>query len=342
MISTKNVITTITDVPREWVFEFYLKLDYKLTGQDMKINSIFNKKDKNPSMYIYFNRRHNVYMYKDFSSDISGDCVDLVRRMFLLTTRGEAAHLIIKDYNSWLINNKDEGEMRNFKIRQKYQVKLFTTRAWTTDDQRYWSRYAIGSALLDKYNVTPLLSYILEKEDDDGQMIQKTVTGPRLYGYFRTSGELYKIYQPMIKDFKFMKVQNYIQGVDQLTLKVPYLIICSSMKDLLCFMKLGFKNAEAVAPDSENSMIPEHVIHAFKLKYKGICTIFDNDEPGIKAMIKYKEKYDLPFIKLDMEKDLSDSIEKHGIKKVREIITPLLKQTLNVQSEPQTVETSTT
>lgn len=330
MISTKNVTTSIADVPREWVFEFYLKLGEKLTGQDIKMKSIFNKADKNPSMYVYYNKRHSRYLFKDFSTDSSGDGVDLVQKMFNLSTKGEAAHMIIEDYNKWLLNNKGDIQMREFKIQQRYQVKDFTTRAWNTDDQKYWSRYAIGSTLLEKYNVSPLLNYTLEKEDDTGNLVKRIVTGPRLYGYFRSDGLLYKIYQPMIKDFKFIKIQSYVQGTDQLTVKVPYLVICSSMKDLLCFMKLGFKNAEAVAPDSENTLIPEHVIEAYKLKYKGVCTLFDNDDAGKNGMEKYNAKYGIPSVLLDLEKDLSDSVEKHGVRKVRETILPLLKTAFNV------------
>ena len=41
-------------------------------------------------------------------------------------------------------------------------------------------------------------------------------------------------------------------------------------------------------------------------------------------MQKYNEKYDLPYVILEMEKDLSDSIEIHGINKVREILMPIL------------------
>lgn len=332
MISTKNVTISLLDVPREWIFEYYLKLDQKLTGQDIKMKSVFNKTDKNPSMYIYYNKKYSRYLFKDFSTDIAGDGVDLVQKMFNLTTKGEAAHVIIEHYNKWLINNKDDVQMRDFKIHQKYRIKDFTTRSWNTDDQKYWSKYAIGSNLLDKYKVSALLNYTLEKEDSDGILIQRVITGPRLYGYFRSDGLLYKIYQPMIKDFKFIKVHNYIQGTDQLTVKVPYLIICSSMKDLMCFMKLGFRNAEAVAPDSENNLIPEHVITAYKHKYKGICTLFDNDEAGKQGMNKYHTKYDIPYINLELEKDLSDSIEKHGVRKIREILLPLLKSVFNVQS----------
>jgi len=50
MISTKHIISDLKDVPREWVFENYLNLKEKLTGQDVKILSAFNSKDKVPSM----------------------------------------------------------------------------------------------------------------------------------------------------------------------------------------------------------------------------------------------------------------------------------------------------
>ena len=52
MISTKNLIARLEDVPKEWVFEFYLKLSEKLTGQSVKIKSIFNSREKTPSMHI--------------------------------------------------------------------------------------------------------------------------------------------------------------------------------------------------------------------------------------------------------------------------------------------------
>ena len=149
MLSTKNVITSLVDIPREWVFEFYLKLGEKLTGQDIKIKSIFNKVDKNPSMFIYYNKRYKVYLFKDFSTNISGNGVDLVQNIYNLSTKGEAAHLIVEDYNNWLINNKNDIPLREFKVHQKYRVVDFTTRVWNTDDQKYWSKYSIGSSLLE-------------------------------------------------------------------------------------------------------------------------------------------------------------------------------------------------
>jgi hypothetical protein len=80
MLSITSIITDINEIPREWVFEHYLKLDVRLTGQDVKIKSLFNPVDKNPSMYIFFSS-NNTYRYKDFSTGKTGDALDLVKEM---------------------------------------------------------------------------------------------------------------------------------------------------------------------------------------------------------------------------------------------------------------------
>ena len=56
MISTR-LVTNLWEVPREWIFEFYLSIGVKLNGESVKIKSIFNPSDKIPSMIIYFDGR---------------------------------------------------------------------------------------------------------------------------------------------------------------------------------------------------------------------------------------------------------------------------------------------
>jgi len=331
MIRIKSLITDITEVPREWIYEYYLQLQEKLSGQDVKIKSVFNKNDKTPSMCIYY-ASNNTYKYKDFSTGKSGDAINLVMEMSdpPLTTRGETAHKIIEDYNKFLLDNKDYS-IKEFKKRSKYKIVDFTVRSWSNFDEKYWNKFNIGSKLLEFYKVAPLSNYKLKKENEDGSINEQVIKSTNMYGYFRKDGTLYKIYHPLVKDYKFIKVQDYIQGMDQLTMKVPFLIICSSLKDIMAFTKLGYKNAEAIAPDSENTMIQEHVITALKHKYKGICTLFDNDPAGLESMKKYKEKYDLPYVVLEMSKDLSDSVRDTTLTKVRETLTPLLKDKLMKQ-----------
>jgi 5S rRNA maturation endonuclease (ribonuclease M5) len=326
MISTKGIISDIKDVPEEWVYEYYLNLKEKLTGQDIKMLSAFNSKDKVPSMFVYFDTTSSTYKFKDFSSGNQGNCWNLVQHLYNLSF-GEAAAKIINDYQVYIKNNT-VSEKRELVIHDKFKVVDYEMRHWNTLDQKYWMMFKIGSGLLDRYNVVPLEFFTMEKEEIDSTMTSFTFKRPYMYGYFRNDGSLYKIYMPKNTDKKFIKVENYIQGTEQLKYDCKYLIITSSLKDLMCFNKLGINNVEAIAPDSENTMIGEKAIEEFQQYYQKIIVLFDNDEPGIKAAERYKTKYGLNYIILPMEKDLSDSVKMHGIDKVREVLFPLLKQTL--------------
>lgn len=324
MISTKNLISNINEVSNSWIFEYYLKLNEKLTGQDIKIKSVFNIREKTPSMCIYMSN-DNKYKYKDFSSGLGGDSISLVQNILQLPSRGHAYYKIIEDYNQYVLNN-DYNPIQNYKVHSRYQVTDFQIRHWNNIDQKYWVPYHIGSKLLEKYNVHPLEYYILTKKDDQDIESSITIKGNFLYGYFKNDGTLYKIYQPKVKDSKFIKVRDYIQGSEQLTFDKDYLVITSSLKDLMCLNKLKINNLESIAPDSENTMISEHIINNMISKYKSVCVLFDNDEPGIKSAKKYYEKYNLKYIVLNMSKDLSDSIKDYGIEKVKLELLSLLKQ----------------
>jgi hypothetical protein len=327
MISTKNLISDLKDVPREWIFEHYLNLKEKLTGQDIKMLSAFNAKDKVPSMCIYMDTVSGFYKFKDFSSGNQGDSLKLVEVLFNLPSRAHATSKVLSDYQEFVQDNQP-CEKREFKIHDKFKVVDYEMRHWNTLDQQYWMKYKIGSKLLEYYNVSPLKHFTMEKKDIDDTIVSFKFERPYMYGYFRNDGSLYKIYMPKNTDKKFIKVQNYVQGSDQLTFEKDYLVITSSLKDLMAFQKLQIVNAECIAPDSENTMIPESTVNKLSKRYKSLIVLFDNDEPGIKAAERYKLKYGFNYVTLVMEKDLSDSIEKHGVDKTRGMLLPLLKQAL--------------
>jgi 5S rRNA maturation endonuclease (ribonuclease M5) len=335
MIRTKSLISDLKEIPAEWAFEYYLKLKEKLTGQNVRITSVFNPGEKNPSMYVYYDEKASKYKFKDFSvQDKSGDAIHLVMLIFDLDSRGKGAQKIIEDYNQWNLTNKGDYDIREFKVRARYKVTEFKTRAWNTLDKNYWTKYGITSKILDFYNVVALESYKMSKEED-GELKELVITGQFIYGYFRNDGTLFKIYQPKVKDRKFIKIKDYIQGSDQLSYKEDYLVICSSLKDMMSLKRMGITNLESVAPDSENTIISKPVIDAYKFKYKKIITLMDNDGAGIDSMKKYEELYNIPYVHLELDKDLSDSIASRGLDKVRETLIPLLKQAVNVQSTTQ-------
>lgn len=322
MISTSKLITSISDVPREWVFEHYLNLKEKLTGQDVKMLSAFNSKDKVPSMFVYFDTSTGKYKFKDFSSGHQGNHVDLIMCLYNLDAPAAIGRIMV-DYENFIKDNGKREEVA-LKIQDRYKVVDFEIRHWTNLDEAYWSQYKIGSKLLEYYNVAPLEFFRMEKEDE-GEIISYKFNRKYVYGYFRKDGSLYKIYMPKITDKKFIKVQNYIQGSDQVDFKSKNLLITSSLKDLMCFVKLGYKHIQVIAPDSENSMLTQHTVNMLKSKFNKICVLFDNDTAGIASMQKYQDRFGFEPILLDMEKDLSDSVAVHGLIKVKERLDDLLK-----------------
>jgi hypothetical protein len=322
MISTKKLITSLSDVPVEWIYEYYLNLKEKLTGQNVKMLSVFNAKDKVPSMFVYFDASSGQYKFKDFSSGHQGGHIDLIKFMYSIELPA-AISMIIKDYENYIKDNGTREEVA-LKIQDRYKVVDYEIRHWTNLDEAYWSQYKIGSKLLEHYNVAPLEFFKMEKEDE-GEIISHVFNRKYVYGYFRKDGTLYKIYMPKITDKKFIKVQNYIQGSDQVDFKNKNLLITSSLKDLMCFVKLGYKHIQVIAPDSENSMLTQHTVNMLKSMFNKICVLFDNDTAGIASMQKYQDRFGFEPILLDMEKDLSDSVAVHGLIKVREKLDALLK-----------------
>lgn len=323
MIRTKSIFSKVNEIPDTWIFEYYLSIP-KLTGQDVNIKSIWNPKDKNPSFFVYYNNTKGKYLFKDFSVDKGGDGVDLVKIHFNLPNRNAAAEKIVKDYNDFTLDS-GEYKVTEFKVKSRYKVKEYQVRNWTKVDEKYWMQFKINSKILEHFNVSPISHYTLYQPDTNNEM---KVVASKIYGYFKRDGELYKIYQPGNERYKFFNVGKHIQGMDQLTFEKDYLVICSSMKDLLAFHKLGFTNAEGIAPDSENTLIPERIIVGLKERYKSICTLFDNDEAGIRAMLKYKDRYQLNGVHLKLEKDLADSVQAHGINNTRIHLYPILTKAL--------------
>jgi DNA primase len=324
MFSIKDLVDDYKEVPTQWIFEHYLSLNEKLTGQHVKMFSVFNPTERTPSMCLFV--QDGNYRFKDFSTDKGGGAFDLVCNLYNITF-AEAVRRVVNDYNTYVLNNNG-APINDFKVKSRYKVTGHQVRNWNESDKKYWLQFKIGSKLLETFNVKPLSSYTMSK-DEEGEQQEIVIRGDYLYGYFSNNGDLCKVYQPHTKTHKFIKVKDYTQGLDQLSYSKPYLVICSSLKDAMCLTKFNY-NVEVVAPDSENTIIKPHVIELFKRKYDKVITLFDYDEAGIKSAKKYEELYSIPYAILPMEKDLSDSVKVHGIKKCSERLVPLLREALSL------------
>jgi hypothetical protein len=318
MISTKILIPDIKSVPIAWVFEHYCRLDQKLTGQDIKIKSVFNPSERTPSMCIYFKPEKDRYQYKDFSTDNGGDCVDLVQKMLGIDTRLNAMHKIVRDYNEFVLHNNGGYDIQVFKQYNKYKIDRYELRQWNTLDKSYWSKYGIGSRLLEHYNVKPLSTYTMFKEED-GIYKVLNIEGSNIYGYFKKDGTLVKIYQPKVQKKKFLKVKDYVQGSEQLS-NSSKLVIVSSLKDGMCLKKM-YPEIDFLAPDSENTMIKKEYLDDVSKNYEKCYILFDNDEAGNRATLKYINQFSyLEPLYLQLSKDISDSVMDHSYPEVKSIL----------------------
>ena len=325
MISTR-LITSLWDVPREWIFEYYLNITEKLTGESIKIKSIFSVSDKIPSMIIYFDTKTSQYKFKDFSSGYQGDAIKLVELLYNLN-RESAKDKIIFDYENY-ITKIDFTASTPILSATRFKLSDYQIRHWNTNDKKYWTDYFINSILLEKYNVFPLDYYELTKDKGDFVMDRIRIEKEYIYGYFKKDGTLYKIYQPKVLAKKFLKISDYTQGLEQLQYDKKYIILLASLKDLLCFNLLEINNIETIAPDAESTLLPIDFINEIKLSYKKVLVLFDNDPTGKRYMQRYEEDFGFTPIYFENEKDIADSIKIHGIEKTRDILFPLLKQAL--------------
>tara|TARA_B110000967_G_C18896537_1_gene571096 strand:- start:3277 stop:4263 length:987 start_codon:yes stop_codon:yes gene_type:complete len=326
MISTKNFISQQNEIRSSWVFEYYLTLPEKLTGQDVQITSVFNASEKTPSMFVYLDPSSMEYKYKDFSTGKQGSKIDIVQELFSLSY-SQALFRITEDYNAHVLaGNFLDDNTQEYKPVAKYKTDHVELKVgFTKQDQEYWLQYNIGSSLLKEYNVLPLEYYTMVKSTDEG-VNKLVIENKMMYGFYnKTRTKCYKIYQPMQKKHKFIKIDSHLQGFDQLKYDKDYLVICSSLKDAMCLKSFDF-GLEVIAPDSENTMIKPYIIQNLKSKYKKVLSLLDNDEAGHEAMGKYEKAYKITPIYLKSEKDLSDAVSKYGFNAVQSKLFNLIKE----------------
>jgi hypothetical protein len=326
MLSTLNVSNQIQDIPTSWIFQNYCKLNEQLTGQEVKITSVFKPNERTPSMIIYCTPEKK-YRFNDFSTGLKGDGIDLVKYMFNLDNRTSTMR-ILNDYSQYIITGAPIPDIQ-FEPVSKYKVMDAVVRQWNNDDVRFWTSFHIGSKMLAHYNVKPLHSYNMVRTGENGpEMLE--ITKPYLYGYYKKDGTLYKVYQPYNKERKFLKVINgYIQGDEQRTKKNPYLMWTSSLKDTMCIRSLGIKKIDFESPDSENNRFDVAHVENRREQYRKIFCLFDSDDTGVKMMKEYKKEYDIDFIFYNKAKDPSDGVKKFGPMPVRNDLVIKINSKLN-------------
>lgn len=291
------------------IFKYYIP-DFKEINK--KFKSPF-RDDSDPSCCIQ--EWQGKLFYKDFGNGQSFNSIGFVQYKFGISYF-EALSVISNDFNlglhSKIIEKKSMGYigLSNQKVltSPKNTIIKIKRREWNSFlDKQYWTEYGFSIKILNYFKVSPIShlwvgdNYFVIKDDNPS------------YSYTINQGK-YKILSPFgDKDKKWITncSGNDIQGYHQLPSVGDLLIITSSLKDCMQLYKYGYN---AIAPNSENSLIPEIFIEEFKSRFKEIIIFFDNDSPGIKASEVYKDTYGFRSILVPDEntKDISDFYSVYG------------------------------
>lgn len=299
------------DVPKTWMYAYYLKIREPLDGRRIRIKSPFNS-EKTPSCFIYV--KDGRYQWKDFSSGKGGSSAVSLARAVLEHAAGyeiglpEVAKMVISDYKAWQATNGKYDEMTIESEHNAYSLICdFKKAEWQMYDINYWESYGINKQLLEEYNVFPLEHFRLGKKYENRTRMFPRISLHNSYGFFNSFNHLLKIYNPCSKDFKHINIKKDLLGREQLK-GHKTCIIAASMKDMLTIKAVGL-NVDVVAPMSEKTFIDRQDLTSLLDMYSDTLVLFDNDKTGIIAALNYKRFFDIDFIYIPYYKDIAEMRE---------------------------------
>ena len=278
-------------------------LDIKI-GENLR--SPLREDDTNPSFRLYYG--NGGLLFTDYGKkNNTGDIAYFVAELYSITEM-EALKKIVSDFGLSSSEFTKELPVRKQVIKNKKELGI-KVKSFTKQDLAFWNSFRVGYSTLKRYNVFSV-DYVLW----DGYPIKP----PNLAFAYRI-GDYLKVYSPFDKKHKFISSfpRNYVEGMLQLKYCKDLLIITKSLKDVMVLHEMGY---EAVAPKSENTVIPVEILSKLESKYDKIIIFFDNDGKHKAEDYPYRS-IELPITKT---KDISDLARDYGLIEARKILNQLL------------------
>lgn len=314
----------LSKLSEEQIFSFYI-------GSEVKNKKLFRSKirnDKNPTCSMYRNNSGTL-IYKDFATGQSLNCFGYVMELFKCDYY-TALTIIANDFNiiknNSLVRNKGKIISKDFRIDEKEFSKIqVEVQDFTELELKWWAKYGITKDILRKYNVYSCKHVFL-----NGDLVAKSQQHCPIFGYYGRKyqgNELWKIYFPKRKEYRFMG--NYpskkMQGYEQLPKTGKVCVITKSQKDCMTLYSLGIP---ACAPNSETIIPNDAIIKDLKSRFTYIIALWDNDYTGISFLNKFRKKYsDLIYTWIPRKlesKDISDYYKNNGRKATLNLINDFI------------------
>jgi hypothetical protein len=316
-LSEENIFKKVSEYD---VFRYYIP-DF------IELNTLFSspfRNDSRPSCSIQ--SWNNKLFFKDFGgTKESYTAVNFVKAKFNVSYY-DALRIISNDFNLGFAQNVVTKSTMGYigipnpikkEIPNKDTIIRIKRRKWNNGiDKKYWSMYGFNKAVLKHCNIVAISHLWI-----NGKCFNIKPESPS-YAYIIDKG-VYKILSPY-SEFKWVNnCKDHLQGYHQLPKTGELLIITKSLKDCGLLWKYGHI---AVAPQSENSLIPMEMMDELKSRFNKIIVFFDNDDPGIEAAKDYEEIYNLEsaIIPIGLPKDITDYYKEFGDDKTKQLIKELL------------------
>jgi hypothetical protein len=276
--------------------------------------------DNNPTCSFFRTQNDKVLKMKDFATGFSGDFINIVM-LKRNVTYYQALRIVANDFDIINYPNlektvsvaQDEGIIIEANTPAIIQV---TIGEFSNKDLRWWKQFGISEETLKKYRVFRANHVFL-----NGSVISTYQDYDPSYAYYfgkRDGLELWKIYYPLRKKYRFLLNCAVTQGLDQLPNNGNILVVTKSLKDVMSLHELGIS---AIAPQAESVVVDPKVIEKLKPFYKYIVFNGDWDAAGKQFMIKNRKLYGglcLTFKDKERDgKDVSDFIKIHGMDQTR-------------------------
>lgn len=266
-------------------------LMYTYYGQPVK-KGLFRSKvrnDSKPTVAYYKNRMGRIII-KDFGSNYCGDWVYVIMNKYGCGYY-KALNIVASDIGLIPRQNNIPQEIKysNTKLEDTtdaiIQVEIKDFEQYELD---WWAKFGIDLRTLNKFKVFSCKNVFLNNNLFHLFKDKQLVFG--YYGGIREDIERWRIYFPNNRKYKF--ISNWkslrLQGSHMLPKMGEYLVVTKSLKDVMTLYNLGIP---AIAPISENCFLSEAQYHRLKERFKHIILLYDNDRPGLRAMISIKKKF---------------------------------------------------
>lgn len=321
-LTKKNILNKISEYD---IFVFYIN-GFNQLGKKFRSEL---RKDNNPTCSI---KRVglNSFIYRDFATTDSLDCFSYIQKKFDLSFIQSLAK-INSDFNLNLVSDIEfipsgkipiVHKIENLPISEYKNIKV-KKRKWNSLDKMFWhSSIGISSKDLEKELIFPISCFFIN------DIYYKAEPVAYCYlNYTEDGEEVYKIYQPFDKNFKW--ISNYNNNTlfgNELNL-APFdskiLIITKSLKDTVTLKLLGFN---VVNPPAENSSLNKFFTRNPSYLNNSLL-LYDNDNPGIAYAEKQYKELGIPFFYFDKNLGVKDSFEfvkKYGKLELQKLITTVI------------------